>query len=144
MLEKLYRYNHESLLWICALLYLISLTQPVVLDSETNNGDIVGLLTLLFGWSALMGTVQPFWAGLSWLANFVFWSSLSDPERGRFYSVLSLIFGSLFFSVEHVARDESGTLHDVTPYLGFYLWWGALLFRLLATTKSPEPPEAGE
>ncbi|UOK41596.1 MULTISPECIES: hypothetical protein [Flavobacterium] len=108
---------------LSALLFIASLTQNTYLvnNNEESVGSF-GLIAFLLGWMNLFG------AGISWLANpflLISWGTLlfGNTKKTLIFSGLALLFSLSFLLFGDIIANEGGGHKQITTYaIGYYLW----------------------
>ena len=115
---------YSALIIIFALIpFLTSLNQIAYIKDYTADANVeYGIGLLLVGWINLFG------AGISWLANpllFVAWLCLirSYNKGALIFSLLSILFSLSFLLFDQILANEAGDYCKILERgLGYWLW----------------------
>jgi hypothetical protein len=115
--------SKRSTISISALLLLLSLTQNAyyVTGMEESAGSL-GLLAFLLGWMDVFG------AGISWLANPILLFSWLLLGAGNFKASLiagiaAVVFSLSFMLFDEIIANEGGGKSEILAYgTGYWLW----------------------
>lgn len=132
-----------SIITLSFSLFFASLTQNAffVGENEESVGSF-GLIAFLLGWLNLFG------AGISWLANPLLslsWATLmfGNLKKALIFSALALLFSLSFMLFGDIIANEGGGHKPITDYdIGYYLWLSSCginflgIFALYSTTRS--------
>lgn len=113
--------------------YLVACVLPAY-TGESQGTKYNGVMCLFFGW---MGIFYNYLMFLAWLANipffiglFMFWYDKSKTIM-IILLIISVVLGSLAFTVKKILVNEAGHETQVTMGLGVYLWLASFIILLI-------------
>lgn len=118
---------------VSLLLFVISLSQTAFLTDSNGDNEMESILALLIGWMNIFGP------GISWLANPLFLFSLLSLMANKLkwsliFSFLAILFALSFLMFKTILISEAGHRGNITAYgIGYWLWISSFGICFLAT-----------
>lgn len=115
MIKKVPHFWDKSAIPLSIGLYILSLTQPVL------EGDIIGLVALMYGWILLPESLLLF---LIWLGNFGYFIALflllfGKKTSALYFSICASLLATLFLVTDILLSESIG--------LGYPLWLSSFI-----------------